>query len=64
MLEVDGNTDPVEFSDYISQMEGKEISESWTLELQVNSFTTLCTNEPRYIDQIAISGFERVITIE
>jgi len=47
MSEVNGNTDLVEFSNHIPQMEGKEISQFKILELQVDAFTTLFANEPR-----------------
>ena len=64
MLEVNGNTDLVEFSNHIPQMEGKEISQSGILSLQINAFTALFANEPRHIDESTICSFNGIIAIE
>ena len=64
MLEVNGNTDLVEFSNHIPQMEGKEISQSEILSLPINAFTALFANEPRPIDENAISPLNRIVAIE
>ena len=64
MLEVNGNTDLVEFSNHIPQMEGKEISQFGILWLQINAFTALFANEPRYIDKSASCSFNGIIAIQ
>lgn len=64
VLEVNCNTDLVEFSDHIPQMEGKEISHSGILSLQIDALTTLFANEPRGIDESALCCFNWVIAIE
>lgn len=42
ILEVNGNTDLIEFSDHISQMEGKEISQSGILFTNRRVYGTVC----------------------
>ena len=64
MLEVNGNTDLVEFSNHIPQMEGKEISQSGILSLQINAFTALFANEPRHIDESTICSFNGIVAIK
>jgi len=64
MLEVNGNTNLVEFSNHIPQMEWKEISQSGILLLQIDAFTALFANEPRHIDKSAIRSFNGIIAIK
>jgi hypothetical protein len=64
MLEINGNTNLVEFSDHISQLEGKEISHSEILSLQINAFTALFANEPRHIDKSALCSLNGIIAIK
>lgn len=64
MLEVNGNTNLVEFSDHISQLEGKEISHSEILSLQIDAFTALFANEPRHLDKSAICSLNGIIAIK
>ena len=64
MLEVNGNTDLIEFSNHAPQMEGKEISQSAILSLQIDAFTALFANEPRYIDKSALCSLNGIIAIQ
>jgi hypothetical protein len=45
-------------------MEGKEISQSGILPLQIDAFTTPFANESRHIDESAICSFNRIVAIE
>ena len=63
ILEINGDTDLVEFLGSHSQMEREEISQSGIL-LQIDAFTTLFANEPGDIGQIATGRFNGVMTVK
>ena len=45
-------------------MEGKEISQSEDLSLQIDAFTALFANEPWHLDKSAICSLNGIIAIE